>query len=667
MVNALAAILANIKDEINTGAMRELTRAGAPLSYIGMPTDDVAEEWAAFTDAVVDTLADDNFTCLQAHWRRMCRRRLAQGVKLADIMIVFDLYEKALKDAMSRHLDLPRLNHFRREVDTLLDQARVYVTDYFFQLYEDTVFKQFEQLRIINEVSTCLTSTLNLPEVLFYVVNNGVRLFGADCGSIVLYEAGNSSLSTPVSHGWWCDDSPTRAVCALKQQGKLVTITKAQVQDALLTDVFDREGLAAILAVKLCVQEQTLGQLIFGLRSGNFSPADKQLVTTFANNAAMAVNNALLYGETDQKLQQRIREVTFLLEQDRAILHSLREGVVAIDADGRITLANNEAIRLLECAPDVVGRPVEEVIPNTRLREVVRTKRAEYDQEQQLRTKVIITNRVPVIVNGEVTGAIATFRDKQDVKTLAEELVGVRSLLDSMRAQSHEFINKLHAISGLIQMGQYDKVVELINQIYRAKQNFVSFLVKRVKDKATAGLLLGKISQAQEKGIQFTVNPRSRLTALPAQFSSVAMVTVLGNLVSNAIDAVQDLPAERRRIAVCISQGRRNLCITVRDSGCGIPPEVLPHIFQRGFSTKTGGRGVGLVLVQQEVAWSGGTIAVQTERDKGSTFIVKIPYAAAVSADYDDEGEYHGDGDWRVDRGRRSHGSRTPPAVCEQS
>lgn len=665
MVNALATILANIRDEINAGAMRELTRAGSPVSYVGMPADDVAEEWAAFTAAVVDTLAQDDFAYLQAHWRRVCRRRLAQRVKLADIMVVFDLYEKALKDAMSRHLDLPRLNHFRREIDTLLDRARVFVTDYFFRLYEDTVFKQFEQLRIINEVSTCLTSTLNLPEVLYYVVSNGVRLLRADCGSVVLYAADNAGVAKPVSHGWWRDDSPPLAACSLKRQGKLAMLTEAQVQDGLLKDVFVREGLAAMMMVKLCLQDRILGQLILGLRNGEFSSADKQLASTFANNAAMAVNNALLYGETDQKLQQRIREVTFLLEQNRAILHSLREGVVAVDIDGRVTLANNEAIRLLECAPDIVGQPVENVIPNTRLRAVVQSKRAEYDQEQQLRTKAIITNRVPVIVNGEVTGAIATFRDKQDVKSLAEELVGVRSLLDSMRAQSHEFINKLHAISGLIQMEQYDKVVALINQIYRAKQNFVSFLVKRVKDKATAGLLLGKISQAQEKGIQITVSPRSRLTALPPQFSSVAMVTVLGNLISNAIDAVQDLSAERRHVTVCISQGRRNLCLTVRDTGDGIPPQVLPHIFRRGFSTKAGGRGVGLALVQQEVTWSGGTIAVRTECGKGCAFMVKIPYAVASPANCTDEEECRGNGYWCSDRRRRSHGSGAPPAVCE--
>jgi sensor histidine kinase regulating citrate/malate metabolism len=208
---------------------------------------------------------------------------------------------------------------------------------------------------------------------------------------------------------------------------------------------------------------------------------------------------------------------------------------------------------------------------------------------------------------------------------LAEELIGVKSLLESMRAQSHEFLNKLHAISGLIEMEQYDKVVELIKDINKNRQECVSFIVKRIKDQATAGLLLGKISQSTEQGLVLRLKQRSNLKCLPPRFSNISMVTVLGNLISNAMDAVANVAIERRVVEVYIFEGKKYLTIAVTDRGCGIPVQCLKKIFQRGFSTKVGNRGIGLALVKQEVEVSGGRITVHSVDNQGSTVTVKIP------------------------------------------
>ncbi|VBB07824.1 signal transduction histidine kinase sporulation regulator spoob [Lucifera butyrica] len=625
----LVGILSSIEKDINSGTIIELKKAGGPAFYLAMNLGTLVEEFTGLTQALINTIQYNSFSHLTSYLNTICKLRLEQRVRLSDIMTVFDLYETALKDAMSLYLqqDLVSLNYLRREIDTLLDRARVYASEYFFSLYEQTVFKQFEQLRIINELSAHTASSLNLNETLNFIVTNAVRLFKANCGSISLVDK-NGEYLTRVSYGWREENSPQILSHSAPLFADITALSGKDPAAGSFKEVFVCERLSKFILLKLRSNQTVTGVLILGFKDDlNFTGNDKRVLFTFANHAAVAVRNAQLYGDTDQKLQEQVHEATVLLEQNRAILHSMREGVIAIDAGGYITAINHEALRMLDDIPELVGKPIEDLIPESRLPIVVATGRAEYDQEYRFGSHGVIVNRVPIIVDGKVTGAIATFRDKQDYKQIAEELIGVKSLLESMRAQSHEFINKLHAISGLIQMEQYDKVVELINQIYQNKQELISFIVKRIHDKATAGLLLGKVSQAEEKGVKLRITSRTRLKTLPAHFSSVAMVTVLGNLVTNAIEAVLDQTAERRVIHVHIFEGKKYLNITVSDNGQGISRQNQKLIFQRGFSTKKGSRGIGLALVRQEVEASGGKIAVQSQQDVGSRFSVMVPLA----------------------------------------
>lgn len=621
----LVDILEAIQDVVKSGIIRELdqqdSQEGNPLIL-----RQLVEETVSITEAVVETVKLNTFTSLKVYLSSLCKVYIERGVVLSEIMNFFDLYEKSIKDAMSIYLqhDLVSLNRYRRELDTLLDKARVFLSDAFFILYEDTVLKQFEQLRIINEITAQLTSSLKLNDVLSFIVTHALALFKADCGSILLNDL-QDVYSVQIAQGWQAKVSPLAIVMSINSSSGVIIIHQDDVNDSL-RKTLRKENLQTIIAIKLSIQERTIGVLVVGFQSVHrMTIMDKRVLETFANQAAIAVNNAQLYGDTDHKLQERIHEVTVLLEQDRALLHSIREGVIAINASGAITLLNNEAKRLLNLYEDPIHSDILDVLPNSRLPIVIQTQQAEYDQEQKMGVSTVITNRVPVIVNGEVIGAIATFRDRQDVKQLAEELVGVRSLLDSMRAQSHEFTNKLHALSGLIQMGQYDKVVELITDIHHNRQECVSFVVKRIKEQSTAGLLLGKISQSKERAILLRLSPRSKLLFLPSRLTNISMVTILGNLISNAMEAVAHLARERRVIDVHIFQGPKFLTISVKDQGCGIPEKSIKTIFMRGFSTKPGSRGIGLALVKQEVNMCDGKVRVRSVMDQGSQFIVKIP------------------------------------------
>ena len=329
-------------------------------------------------------------------------------------------------------------------------------------------------------------------------------------------------------------------------------------------------------------------------------------------------------------------EIATLLQEREAILRSTREGILAIDRNARITLINEEARRLLGIGPDAVGRPVEEVVPTGRLGVVVQTGKAEYDQQQVVGSTILLTNRVPIVVGKETVGAVATFRDKSELQRLAEELTGVRKFAEGLRALAHEFANKLQTISGLIQLGSYDEAARFISQFSRAEQNLIQSVSRRIKEPTVAGLILGKISQARERGVEVIVDPSSRLGQLANPLESSALVTIVGNLVENAVEAVERklragaggegpggnwLPGVR----LLLRETPREITCAVSDTGPGVPPGQEALIFERGFSTKEKGSGLGLAFARDEVLRAGGRIRVSSASDGGATFVVSIP------------------------------------------
>ncbi len=319
-------------------------------------------------------------------------------------------------------------------------------------------------------------------------------------------------------------------------------------------------------------------------------------------------------------------EIASLLQQREAMLASIREGVVAVDRQGRLTLFNESARKLLGLDSSCLGRPVSEVIPSSRLGEVVNTGQPEYDQEQVLGDRVIITNRVPIVLDGQVTGAIATFRDKTEVTRLAEQLTGVTRFAEALRAQNHEFHNRLQVVAGLIELGAADQALQYIAAASRRRQDQVSGILKRVREPLVAALLLGKLSEAEELGISLEFDPGSRLNPLPRHFDAHAFVLVLGNLLQNAFEAVASREhGGERRVRVAIIDEGAEIGMVIENGGPAIPPEALGHIFEKGWSTKGKGRGLGLHLVRQQVERAGGTIAVTSDPARGTRFEVRVP------------------------------------------
>jgi len=314
-------------------------------------------------------------------------------------------------------------------------------------------------------------------------------------------------------------------------------------------------------------------------------------------------------------------------EERSAMLQTVREGILAVDKESYITIANEEAMRLFRQANirgEPIGRKVDEYVPNTRMQEILMNGQAEFDQEQDLNGITIMTNRVPLIVDGEIVGAISTFRDKTEIRQLAEKLTGVSIYAEALRSQTHEFMNKLHVIVGMVRMGHYERLTNYISHIANQYEVEVGDVVAKIKDSVLAGFVLGKLSLAREAGAEMILSEDS-FVPVPAEPEVVhELIIIVGNLISNALEAVEQ--SIIKRISLKLTYDSDVLMITVSDTGQGIDEEMQKKIFEKGYSNKGVNRGFGLYLVQQSLERLGGEITVVSKVGCGTQFQVILPY-----------------------------------------
>lgn len=320
-----------------------------------------------------------------------------------------------------------------------------------------------------------------------------------------------------------------------------------------------------------------------------------------------------------------------LYREHKAMTEALHEGVVAVDTQGRITLLNESARNLLSLdGADANNMYMTEILPALRLQEIISTGEAEYDREQEVAGKVIISNKVPIKEKGRVVGAVATFRDKTLLIRLAEELTGARQLVEALRAGSHEFKNKLHTMLGLLELGEIDRAKAFVLDTQQKHEDLDNKLLSCFEDPVIAGVMFGKYAFCKERGVGITISPESRLRAVNDDGKGLShiLVTVIGNLVDNAVESASMNERRDGHVWVDVTQTDGHVCIRVGDNGTGIAAEDVSRIFERGFSTKGEGRGVGLFLVGQELEALGGCIDVSAEGGQ-TVFTACVPLERA--------------------------------------
>lgn len=333
---------------------------------------------------------------------------------------------------------------------------------------------------------------------------------------------------------------------------------------------------------------------------------------------ARSIKNTLLGLEPE--------EITKLYNEKSGILGAIYEGLIAVDSKGRITLINDSALNILhfdnrEAKDNLLGRNVEEVIPNTHLNKVLETGESEFEKEQRINNTIIVTNRIPIVNKGKIIGAIASFRDKTELTRLAEELTGAKKMAWSLRAQNHEFMNKLHTIAGLIQLEEYEEALQFISDVATVRNNISNILTENIKDASLSALLLAKYSKAEECRVKLKIDENSKLATLPKYMTSEEIVSIVGNLIENSLDEVKN--DGTGWIYVKIVQVEHNLNIEVKDNGGGIPLAYRDKIYEQGFSTKEGQRGHGMYIVKKIIEDYNGTISFEV--NEGVHWTITIP------------------------------------------
>ncbi|WP_165311188.1 ATP-binding protein [Vibrio ziniensis] len=316
-------------------------------------------------------------------------------------------------------------------------------------------------------------------------------------------------------------------------------------------------------------------------------------------------------------------------------MSTIKEGILSIDSKGYLRSINKSACEILGLDKELVlNRLLTESLPDSDLYTILETRETDKDIELYLNNQRLIANRSAIIVDGEVVGAVSSFRLRDEINDLTEQLSQTKEYAEMLRSQTHEHRNKLNTISGLVQMGELDAVQQLIGQETALYQNLIEFLRETVKDPLIAGLLLGKTERARELGFELFVEPGSKLESLPAHIKAEDIVTILGNLIDNAFEACQAsirsgtyIPPERRVIQVSISDYGHELILEVEDQGCGLPEGLSPEqLLQKGVSSKANhNRGVGLYLVKQLTVRYLGQVEMVANTPFGTRITVYLP------------------------------------------
>lgn len=334
-----------------------------------------------------------------------------------------------------------------------------------------------------------------------------------------------------------------------------------------------------------------------------------------------------------RRLRRRTHDLAFsdisaLLAEREAMLHGIREGVVALDAHGRIRLVNDEAQRLLELSAEHTGQPLAAVLPPGRTTDVLTGRVSGTDLLTVSGGRVLVANRMPT---GD-GGAVATLRDRTELERLGRELDGTRGLIDALRAQDHEYANRMHTLLGLLELGLHEEAVEYVAEAVGGHRATAEQVTERVHDPLLAALLVGKATVAAERGVSLRIDPAS---LLPDRLvDPPGLVTIMGNLVDNALDAAAGSP--HPAVEVGLRAVDRTVVVTVADTGPGVPADRREDVFTEGWSTKEPPshreRGIGLALVRRLAERHGGGVEVGDRAGGGAVFTVMLPEALTEEA-----------------------------------
>ncbi|WP_227736220.1 sensor histidine kinase DpiB [Yersinia proxima] len=330
-----------------------------------------------------------------------------------------------------------------------------------------------------------------------------------------------------------------------------------------------------------------------------------------------------------QMMGMEPKEIARVLRQQEALFGAVFEGLLAVDPEGRITAINQNARKMLNISAtpqQLIGRKVSEVVSPDHFF---------LDQSGENRQDELCTfNGLNAIANragiwsedGVFQGWVVSFRSQDDIHTLSAQLSQIKQYVENLRTVRHEHLNWMSTLSGLLQMKEFDRALEMVKTESSSHQALIDMLRTAFNNRQIAALLFGKYHRAKELGLNLNFVPGCQLTQLPANIGENELAAIMGNLLDNAFEASLKNPDGDKQIEIYLSDEGENVILEIADHGCGIEPKLQNSLFERGISSKNSDEhGIGLYLVATYVQQSGGTITIEENPPRGTLFTVFIP------------------------------------------
>ncbi|WP_139116569.1 ATP-binding protein [Terasakiispira papahanaumokuakeensis] len=367
-----------------------------------------------------------------------------------------------------------------------------------------------------------------------------------------------------------------------------------------------------------------------------------QLVLTLMLIGVVGAIVAMWFARTvkRQLLNMEPQDIAYLVQQRQAMLDAIQEGVLAVDAEGRLTMLNPAGRQLLSRLSRPLPEPGEwlfQRFPEFKRPRLQSEAGAQARDDGAFAYQTVTLDGVTLLVSyqsvlwhDETLGALFTFRDKDAVHLLAEELTGVHRYAEALRASTHEFKNKLHVIQGLLHLQDYATLNDYLQSVQDARLAPSEMLATQLHEPVLIGFLLGKQSEARERGVQFDLQVESQIPASSSPRAVHDLVTVVGNIIENAFEALLDQPSPH--LVMTLAREDDALWLQCQDNGPGIDPDLLPHVLAKGVSAKGEGRGLGLSMVKARLDDVGGDISVYSTPGQGTLIEIMYPYWSEYDA-----------------------------------
>lgn len=327
-------------------------------------------------------------------------------------------------------------------------------------------------------------------------------------------------------------------------------------------------------------------------------------------------------------------EISFLFTEKEATLESIRDATITVNIKRKITSMNKRARELFNDQQLIVGSVITDQQLEKYIDEAIETKGAYTNKKLLFNQQLFILDASPIVIMNNIMGVVLTIRTVSEVEQLTEEFSKIKTFSENMRAQNHEFLNKLNTIYGLLTLKEYDRAIQIVSSEVSERQDIISFLMSSVKDPLIAACLLGKVNRSKELQVSLEIDADSKLDSILDNSKSNHFVPIIGNIIDNAMEAARKKQANKGFVKVSFTDLGREIIFDIEDNGPGIPTMMEDIIFQDGYTTKSGeNHGIGLAIVKNSLELLNGQIYVDKSELGGARFTIVIPQNSWIKKD----------------------------------